>query len=278
MSWRGRRRAVETNVATRPLPPPRTARLAQGGPNATLVERRAVSPTVVRLKVRPDGPVPDFIPGQYLALGVDVDGRPLQRPYSTASARGESSALEFLVRLVDGGALTPRLWRLRAGDRVHLGRPKGLFTADTAEDRRPVYVATGTGIAPLRSMLETRLAERPDGPAGSRPVIVHGVARAEDLAYRERLQGLADQRRITYLPAVSRPGDPANAGWTGLKGRVASMLPGILAELEADPGMTVAYVCGNPGMTEAATVALTRWGVPDEAVRSEAYWVAAAPS
>jgi len=269
---------METILTTRPLPAPRTARAVHAGPNATLVERQAVSRTVVRLRVRPDGPVPDFIPGQYLTLGVDVDGRPLQRPYSTASARGESYALEFLVRLVDGGALTPRLWRLRVGDRVHLGHPKGLFTTDPTEDRRPVYVATGTGIAPLRSMLESRLTERSDGPAGSRPVIVHGVARAEDLAYRERLGALAYQRRITYVPAVSRPDDPANAGWDGLTGRVASLLPGILAELEADPGVTVAYVCGNPGMTEAATAALTAWGMPDEAVRSEAYWVAAAPA
>lgn len=269
---------METILATRPLPATRTAPPAHAAANATLVERRAVSPTVVRLRVRPDGPVPDFLPGQYLALGVDGDRRPLQRPYSTASARGESDALEFLVRLVDGGALTPRLWRLRAGNRLHLGRPKGLFTADPAEGRRPVYVATGTGIAPLRSMLETRLTERPDGPAGLRPVIVHGVARAEDLAYRERLQGLADDRRITYIPAVSRPEDPANAGWTGLTGRVASLLPGILAGIEADPARSVAYVCGNPGMTEAATAALTDWGMPDEAVRSEAYWVAAAPS
>jgi CDP-4-dehydro-6-deoxyglucose reductase len=269
---------MESILATRPLPAPRTARAAPAGSNATLVERRAVSPTVVRLRVRPDGPIPDFVPGQYLALGVEVDGRPLQRPYSTASARGESEALEFLVRLVDGGTLTPRLWRLHAGDRLHLGRPKGLFIADPAEDRRAVYVATGTGIAPLRSMLETRLTERPDGPAGSRPVVVHGVARAEDLAYRERLQGLADQGRITYMPAVSRPGDPANAGWAGFTGRVASLVPGILAQVDADPARTIAYVCGNPGMTEAATAALTGWGMPDEAVRSEAYWVAAAPS
>jgi ferredoxin--NADP+ reductase len=266
------------NVAIRPLPAPRIVRPAQTGSNATLVERQAVSPTVIRLRVRPDGPVPVFNPGQYLALGVVVDDRRLQRPYSAASARGESYALEFLVRLVDGGALTPRLWRLRVGDRVHLGHPKGLFTAEPADDRRPVYVATGTGIAPLRSMLETRLMERSDGPAGSRPVVVHGVARAEDLAYHERLGVLADQGRITYVPAVSRPEDPANAGWTGLIGRVASMLPGILAEIEADPARTIAYVCGNPGMTEAATVALTGWGMPDEAVRSEAYWVAAAPS
>ena len=127
-------------------------------------------------------------------------------------------------------------------------------------------------------MLETRLTEGSEGPAASRPVVVHGVARAEDLAYRERLEALADQGRITYVPAVSRPGDPANTGWTGLTGRVASLLPRILAGIGADPARTIAYVCGNPGMTEAATAALTGWGMPDEAVRSEAYWVAAAPS
>jgi ferredoxin-NADP reductase len=196
-------------------------------------------------------------------------------PHRRVARRKPSSSWS---RLVDGGALTPRLWRLRAGDRVHLGRPKGLFTVDEADERRPVHVATGTGIAPMLSMLETRLTERSDGPAGSRPVIVHGVARAEDLVYRERLQRLADQGRITYVPAVSRPDHPANAGWTGHTGRVASLLPGILAGLGADPAGTIAYVCGNPGMTEAASAALTAWGMPAEAVRSEAYWVAAAPS
>jgi len=260
---------------TLPLPAPRAARPATAGPNATIVEREPVSPTVVRLRVCPDAGVPDFVPGQYLALGIDVEGRPVQRPYSTASSRGERDALEFLVRLVPGGALTPRLWRLHAGSRVSLGRPKGLFTADGSDDRRPVYVASGTGIAPLRSMLETRLLERPDGPANARPVVVHGVARAEDLAYRARLEELAAGGRITYVPAVSRPADHANAGWAGVTGRVDALLPTILAAVGADPGDTVAYVCGNPGMTDAATAALSAWGIAADAVRSEAYWVAA---
>lgn len=154
---------MDATISLRAMPTPRSARVAPGGPNATLVERNAVSPTVLRLRVRPDDGVPAFLPGQYLAMGVDVDGRPLQRPYSTASGIDETDALEFLVRLVADGALTPRLWSLRAGDRVRLGRPKGLFTADGTDQGRPVFIATGTGIAPLRSMLEARLASRHDG-------------------------------------------------------------------------------------------------------------------
>ncbi len=262
----------------RPLAAPRSARVAPTGPNATLVERHPVSPSILRLRVRPDDGIPAFVPGQYLAVGVDVADRPLQRPYSTASGIDEADALEFLVRLVPGGALTPRLWSLRTGDRVRLGRPKGLFTADGADDRRPVFIATGTGIAPLLSMLEARLLGRADGHARSRPVMVHGVARADDLAYRERLQALADTGRITYVPAVSRPSDAANAGWSGHTGRIDALLPRILADAGADPADTTAYVCGNPGMTQASTATLAGWGMPAEAVHSEPYWVAGSSS
>jgi ferredoxin--NADP+ reductase len=262
-------------VITRRPPPPRAPRADLTAPNATITEREDVSASVVRLRIRPDGGVPAFEPGQYLALGLEVDGRPLQRPYSTASARGETDALEFLVRLVPDGALTPRLWPLRAGDRVRLGRPKGLFTADATDPRRPVYAATGTGIAPLLSMLETRLRETDDGPASRRPIVIHGVARASDLAWRRRFEALAARGRITYVPAVSRPADPANTGWTGATGRVDVMLPSILRSAGAPAGDTVAFICGNPGMTEAAGAALRAFGLPDEAVRSEAYWVAA---
>ena len=265
-------------VVTRRPPPVRTPRADPSAPNATITEREDVSSSVVRLRIRPDDGVPAFEPGQYLAVGLEVDGRPLQRPYSTASARGETDALEFLVRLVPDGALTPRLWPLGIGGRVRLGRPKGLFTADVTDTRRPVYVATGTGIAPLLSMLETRLREAADGPPRHRPIVLHGVARAADLAWRNRFEALAARGRIAYVPAVSRPADPANAGWAGATGRVDALLPSVLAAAGADPGSTVAHICGNPGMTEAAGAALRAFGLPDEAVRSEAYWVAGGPS
>jgi len=264
-------------IVTRRPPPVRAPRSDLAAPNATITEREDVSSSVARFRIRPDDGVPAFEPGQYLALGLEVDGRALQRPYSTASARGEADSLEFLVRLVPNGALTPRLWPLGVGDRVRLGRPKGLFTADATEARRPVYVATGTGIAPLLSMLESRLREAEDGPSHRRPIVLHGVARAEDLAWRSRFEALAARGRIAYVPAVSRPADPANAGWPGATGRVDALLPSVLTTAGADPGSTVAFICGNPGMTDAATASLRAFGLPDEAVRSEAYWVAAGP-
>jgi ferredoxin--NADP+ reductase len=258
-------------AARRPPLPPRAPRPDAAAPNATIVEREDVSATIVRLRVRPDAGVPAFEPGQYLALGLAVDGELVQRPYSISSPRGESDALEFLVRLVPQGALTPRLWRLGRGARLRLGRPRGLFSARGIEGRRPLFVATGTGIAPLLSMLATRLGERPDGPARSRPIVVHGAAFADDLVGREMLHALADRGRIAYVPSVSRPADPLNAGWRGDAGRVDALLQDILAAHAVDPPASVAFLCGNPAMIHAAGVVLRRLGLPAEAVRSEAY-------
>jgi ferredoxin/flavodoxin---NADP+ reductase len=265
-------------VAARSLPPIARARGLDATPNATIVERDGISPTIVRLRVRPDEGVPTFRPGQYFALGIGLHGRPLQRPYSTASATSETDALEFLIRLVPHGELTPRLWPLGAGARVRIGRPKGLFTTDPSDPRRLLFVATGTGIAPLLAMLEDRLARTPDGPAGWRPIVVHGTARVDDLAYRSRLEALDRSGRIRYLPAVSRPGDPHNHGWSGATGRLDALLPTVIADLSVDPGETIAFVCGNPGMTDAVAAALVASGLAADAVRSEAYWVAPAPA
>ena len=271
-------RSLVTGIAV-PRPAPRPAPRDGTTANATLIAREPVSDTIVRLRIRPDGGVPAFRPGQYLAVGLEVDGRPLQRPYSMASGP-EDDALELLIRLVPGGCLTPRLWDLRAGDRLGVGRPKGLFALDEDDPRRPVLVATGTGIAPLLSMLAARLASASEadsvgrhGRARPAPIVMHGVARAADLAYRERLEALEAAGRIVYAPVVSRPDDPANACWAGRTGRVGAILAGLLDELGADPLRTVALVCGNPGMAVSVADVLRAWGLPAEAIRTEAYWV-----
>lgn len=247
-----------------------------GEPNATLVAREDVTPSIARLRVRPDAGVAPFEPGQYLALGIDVDGRSVQRPYSTASPRGEAVALEFLVRLVPAGVLTPRLWRLGAGSRVRVGRPKGLFVSRAGDPRRPLFIATGTGLAPLMSMLETRLRETSDAPR-ARPVVVHGVARVDELAWRDRLEALAARGRIRYVPAVSRPADAGNTGWPGAVGRLDALIASVLEAEGVDPAEAVAFVCGNPGMVDGVAAALRSLGVPAEAVRTEAYWVGHPP-
>ena len=236
-------------------------------PNATLVSRFDLTPAIARFVVRPDAGVPAFKPGQYFALGFEVEGELLQRPYSTASPAGSNDALEFLVRRVATGTFTPHLWQLGPGGRVWIGPPKGLFTLRPGDERTHLFVSTGTGLAPFISMSEALLATSP-----ASVMVVHGVSYVAELAYRDRLEAWSASGRLRYVPTVSRPDDPANAGWTGDTGRTEQILDRVFDRLALDRAATVAYICGNPDMVEAATKILLDLGLSDAAVIRELYW------
>lgn len=240
-------------------------RLGTPPPNATIVARADFGPTMARFSIVPDEGVPAFAPGQYFAIGLELDGRLVQRPYSAAGAAGDAT-LEFLVRLVPGGELTPALWGAGPGRRVRVGPPKGLFRLAEGHPGPTLLLGTGTGIAPLVAMARTLRG-------GARPtVLVHGVARADELAYREELASWAVAAAgRAYVPAISRPGDRSNAGWRGRTGRLDAIVPAVLSELDLQPADAVAYLCGSPAMIEGLTARLGELGVPPQAIRSEAF-------
>ena len=77
------------------------------------------------------------------------------------------------------------------------------------------------------------------------------------------------------MPVVSRPTDPANAGWAGRTGRLAAQLSDVCSAQSVDPGSSVAYLCGNPEMIATAERILTGHGFAEDAIVSEQYWPAA---
>ncbi len=272
------------SLVERAVPPVGSAVRASIEPNATLVARIDLTPTVARFVIGPDDGVSPFEPGQYFALGLSVDGRPLLRPYSTSSGPDVRTELEFLIRLVRDGAFTPRLWRLEPGARLRIGRAKGLFTLRPDDPRTHLFVATGTGLAPFVSMVGALLSGESVRPAtprvpngtvsrAPRALVVHGVSRHDELAYRDRLERLATVADgVRYEPIVSRPDDPANATWAGRTGRVAAQLDDVWAAHDLDPTSCVAYLCGNPEMIASVERILIARGVAGDAIVSEQYW------
>lgn len=238
--------------------------------NAVLTGRIDLTEAIAIVRVRPDDGPRDFVPGQYFGLGLATGGALVRRPYSTASAPG-SAELEFLIRRVKDGRLTTELWTTPVGTRVWLGPAKGTFTRRTLDGRRPILVATGTGLAPFVAML------RADAPASDRPgaVVVHGVAHVPELAFRTELTDLASDGRIAYLPTISRPTGPADAGWSGAVGRVTDTLGSAALAGLFDPADSIAYLCGNPGMIASTTEALAGLGLAADAIVTERYWDAA---
>src|SRR4029079_10858132 len=111
-------------------------------------------------------------------------------------------------------------------------------------------------LAPVLSILATHRGDSAPGRPATRPVVVHGASFAADLAGRSRLSAWASAGRISYVPAVSRAGDAANAGWRGSTGRLDALLPDIIARYRVEPGVTLALVCGNPSLVAATRLVL----------------------
>jgi ferredoxin--NADP+ reductase len=240
--------------------------------NASLVRRVDESESLAYFWVRFDGEPTPFEPGQYMTIGVVVDGKMVQRPYSVASPPVEAgtTGYEFYVRLVEGGTFTPLLWRMDIDQRMRMIGPKGKFTLQPDDDRIHIFISSGTGNAPFVSMMKQMLA---DG-APRRAVFLNGVSYAHEIGYRDLLEGWERDGTypVTYVPTVSRPDDPRNSEWAGRTGRVEAILEPVLDELGLTPENSVAYICGNPDMITTAEEKLLARGYPEEQVHKELYW------
>ena len=240
--------------------------------NARLVRREDETDSLAYFWVRFDGDATPFEPGQYMTIGVFADGRLVQRPYSVASSPrvAGTDGYEFYVRLVQGGQFTPLLWRLPVGHGMRMIGPKGKFMLEPEDDRTHMFISTGTGNAPFVSMMKTMLL---DGSL-RKAVFINGVSYADEIGYRPLLEDWAASGTypVTYIPTVSRPDDPRNAGWTGRVGRAESVLASICDEHALTPDNAIAYICGNPDMILAAEALLLERGFPEEQVKKELYW------
>jgi len=193
-----------------------------------------------------------FDSGQFVMIGLAVDGRPLMRAYSIASSP-YASELEFFSIKVPDGALTSRLQHLRPGYRVLVGnKPTGTLVLRNLLPGRTLWLlATGTGLAPFLSIvrdLETY-------GRYERVVVVHGVRRVRDLAYAGLLRddlpqdeylGEAVRSALVYCPTVTR--EPFMR-----QGRIPELVASgrLAADLGLpafDPAHDRCMICGSPAM------------------------------
>ncbi|MGH2401633.1 MAG: FAD-binding oxidoreductase [Candidatus Limnocylindria bacterium] len=235
--------------------------------NGRLSRWEEVAPGLAIVGVRAlEAPFP-FEPGQYATLGLMGPEKLIQRPMSISSSADDLSEYEFFIRLVDRGGLTPMLWQRTVGDPINIKGPKGKFLLQD-DGRTCLFVASGTGLAPFISMIETLR-----GRGESRDVVLlHGVSYDYDLAWREQLTGLANGGGfpLRYVATVSRP--QACPEWTGCTGRVEAILSDQLDALGLTAANTTMYLCGNPDMVTAVEEIGTARDFTPEQVRKELYW------
>lgn len=195
--------------------------------------------------------------GQYVALSAEIAGSPVQRYYSIASPPRLDRSIEFCIE--PSGDFGRHLSQLQAGDEVACSEPGGRMRL-LDPDRPAVYLAAGTGIAPLRAILLAQLQGNP----GADATLVLGARSSLDLAYLEEFETLADRHAgLRVWPTVSGE----DAAWNGRRGRVTAHLADAV---RGRPGVD-AYFCGPPDMVAQLRRDLAAAGVPDERQVFERY-------
>ena len=200
-----------------------------------------------------------FFPGQY--VDITVPGTEEVRSFSMANTTArESRQLEFVIKIYPDGLFSGYLDKeLKAGDRLKVSGPFGVFTLRDAPDSDLIFVGGGAGMAPILCLLRS-MAER---GIDRKAVFYYGARRRGDLCFEDELRALEQAlSSFRYVPALSEEvhGDE----WAGEIGLITD----VVARHEPDLSRAHAYVCGPPPMVEAAVPLLTRLGVPEKHV----YW------
>jgi ferredoxin-NADP reductase len=195
------------------------------------------------------------------ALLVGRPGQDVRRPYSIAAAPEDAERdgwLELLVGTDDDGNAGAHL-DLTVGAPVDVEGPIGRFTFPEApEEQRFVFIAGGTGIAPLRAMLRHAL-HMPHRAIG----LLYSARTPSDFAYESELRSLAAQGRIELRQTVTR--DVAAQEWTGTRGRIGV---GDLAPL-VHGSATLCFICGPPSLVAQTAGLLDTLGIPRHRIRQE---------
>ncbi len=240
---------------------------------ATITFRKDYTEDLWSIRVRPERLIP-FKPGQYVTLGIEEEGKVVERAYSVCSSPYEHE-VEFFFELVMKGRLTPPLYHRQVGDLLLMRHhAKGIFTLDgKSGHKHHLLICTVTGVAPYVSMARTMAHEARQGRRiDARLVVLHAVSRSWEFAYRDELDGLAREFPwLTYIPLISRPWEDPE--WKGEVGRVEDVLRKYSDELGLEPHETTVYLCGHPQMIENAKGILRRRGFAKEFIREEIYWV-----
>ncbi|CAG0961550.1 Flavodoxin/ferredoxin--NADP reductase [Methylophilaceae bacterium] len=225
--------------------------------NGTVVAHKQWSPTLHSLYV--ESAIEPYKAGQFVKIGLEIDGRIVGRPYSLCNAP-EARPLEFYYIEVPDGELTSRLVKLQPGDSLLVApHANGFMILDEVPPARHLWLmATGTGVGPFLSILDT--AE--PWQRFERVVLVYAVRTLSELSYRQRIAEVQQKHggQFVFVPFTSR-----EMVDFAIHGRIPQAIADGRLERAAEINMTAddsqIMLCGNPQMIEDTMQTLTERGL-----------------
>jgi ring-1,2-phenylacetyl-CoA epoxidase subunit PaaE len=213
-----------------------------------------------------------FAHGQYLTLRVLIDGDELHRSYSICSAVGDA-VLTIAVKRITGGRVSNYIHEhFRAGVRVDVAQPSGVFTTplDRARPRRYLCIAAGSGITPILSIAKTVLAFEPQ----SRVTLLYGNRRTATMMFREELGFVKNAylERFQWLNVMSREQQDAGV----LNGRIDNRKGAELNKrLITIRSFDEFFLCGPEAMISEVSRGLRREGIAEAHIHYELFHASA---
>jgi CDP-4-dehydro-6-deoxyglucose reductase len=224
---------------------------------AAVLGSHMLSPAVRLLRLRCDDPAFSWRPGQHIEISL-LRGCPAGYFYSIASAPEPTAPGEF--ELVLSNSASPELLaELVPGRRLRVSAAQGDFVWASVEPRASLLVGIGTGIAPLRAMLQAAL-----NASNESVTLLFGARTESDLLFRQEFETLTRRHAaFRFEPTLSRAG----AEWRGARGRVQDHLERVVRHLA--PART--YACGSSAMVQTTVALLRELGIPPTSVQAESH-------
>lgn len=226
---------------------------------AKLASRRLLTSDIIELTLELISPASiSFNPGQYILIKVPPkEGRKaFMRPFSIASSNADTSFIQLNIRRNPGGICTSWIFdELKQGEVVKFSGPRGNFYMHNTE-RPMLFIAGGSGMAPVRSILKTMHHFRINRKA----IYFFGALSHQDLFYLDEMEKLQKEMDdFRFIPALSN--EPEGSSWQGERGLIPEVaeryLTGDVSEYEA-------YLCGKPAMILSCISILTIKNIPSE--------------
>lgn len=230
-----------------------------------LVQAQQITPAVKHFILQPDLPF-SFIPGQFITIHFEWEGKPYKRSYSIANAPLASGNIEFAANYVAHGPGSQFLFNLQLNTPLHVTGPYGRLVLKDPTPERYIFIGTGTGVTPYRAMLpllEQKLSENPHLAV----VFLQGVRTHVDQLYATDFLNLSKKyNRATFLSCFSRLSDGELTA-----GERAGYVQKSIPALKPNPIADMVYLCGNPAMIDEVYTLLTQLGFSASHVLREKY-------
>lgn len=204
-----------------------------------------------------------YLPGQFLTVSIDVEGKPVKRSYTIASSPTQQDFAEITVKHEGEGVVSGFLHqRVKEGDLLDFSGPSGAFTFSGRECKCILLIGGGVGITPLMSVLRYLTDRSWSGDI----FLIYGVKTPRDIIFREELEYL--QRRHPNLKIVITVSRPEGTGWTGPTGHINKEL---IVQSVPDVATRYVHICGPVPLMETAKTLLAELGVPPGRIKTEAF-------